>query len=149
MGLKSGHKVDAGINSAGMQDVVFLLLIFFILTSNNVVKDVVPINAPKSDVHRVVVPDLKVTIAKSDEDKLIYYVNSIEFPLSSMKGEIQKHINDFKEKNKIPMVVISADEKVTLRDAFEINNIVSSLGGKPSFSVNKQKNSNAPAFGKK
>ncbi|HMN05263.1 MAG TPA: biopolymer transporter ExbD [Flavobacteriales bacterium] len=48
MGLRSSHKVDAGFNMSSMTDLVFLLLIFFVLLSTLVSPYALPVDLPTS-----------------------------------------------------------------------------------------------------
>jgi len=48
MGLRSTHKVDAGFNMSSMTDLVFLLLIFFVIVSTLVSPYALPVDLPKS-----------------------------------------------------------------------------------------------------
>lgn len=48
MALRSSHKVDAGFNMSSMTDLVFLLLIFFVLLSTLVSPYALPVDLPTS-----------------------------------------------------------------------------------------------------
>ncbi len=48
MGLRSSHKVDAGFNASSMTDLVFLLLIFFVILSTMVSPYALPVDLPTS-----------------------------------------------------------------------------------------------------
>ena len=48
MGLRSTHKVDAGFAMSSMTDLVFLLLIFFVIVSTLVSPYALPVDLPKS-----------------------------------------------------------------------------------------------------
>lgn len=48
MGLRSSHKVDAGFNMSSMTDLVFLLLIFFVILSTMVSPYALPVDLPTS-----------------------------------------------------------------------------------------------------
>lgn len=48
MGLRSSHRVDAGFNMSSMTDLVFLLLIFFVILSTLVSPYALPVDLPTS-----------------------------------------------------------------------------------------------------
>ena len=48
MGLRTSHKVDAGFNMSSMTDLVFLLLIFFVILSTMVSPYALPVDLPTS-----------------------------------------------------------------------------------------------------
>lgn len=48
MGIRSTHKVDAGFSLSSMTDLVFLLLIFFVIVSTMVSPFALPVDLPKN-----------------------------------------------------------------------------------------------------
>ncbi|MBV6645551.1 MAG: biopolymer transporter ExbD, partial [Cyclobacteriaceae bacterium] len=48
MNLKSKHKVEASFSMSSMTDVIFLLLIFFMLTASFITPSGLPVNLPTS-----------------------------------------------------------------------------------------------------
>ncbi|MFO0508228.1 MAG: ExbD/TolR family protein, partial [bacterium] len=48
MNLQTRNKVDSAFNMASMTDLIFLLLIFFMLTSSFVTPSGLPVNLPTS-----------------------------------------------------------------------------------------------------
>jgi biopolymer transport protein ExbD len=47
MGIRSTHKIDAGFSLSSMTDLVFLLLIFFVIVSTMVSPYALPVDLPK------------------------------------------------------------------------------------------------------
>lgn len=92
MGLRSTHKIDAGFSLSSMTDLVFLLLIFFVIVSTMVSPYAVPVELPKgkkegsSDKPKVV-----LRVAEGD----VFSVNgskvSVESLEAEMKAEMAKH----------------------------------------------------------
>ena len=76
MGLKKRNGVNAEFSMSSLTDIIFLLLIFFMLTANFVRVDNVEL--PKSDSKTVAPTDIAVTIQKdgkfilNGEDCLLY-----------------------------------------------------------------------------
>ena len=70
MSLKRKTKIDANFSMASMTDIIFLLLIFFMVTSTIVVPNAIKINLPQAQQQTAAKPLSRVTIDKS----LNYYV---------------------------------------------------------------------------
>ena len=72
MALKRRSKAEAGFNMSSMTDIVFLLLIFFMLTSTVVHPNAIKLMLPQSKQQTSAKPITRVTIDK----ELNYYVAS-------------------------------------------------------------------------
>ena len=70
MALKRRHKIDATFSMASMTDVIFLLLIFFMITSTIVFPNSIKVNLPQSNQQAAAKPLTRVTI----DENLNYYI---------------------------------------------------------------------------
>ncbi len=70
MALKRRHKIEATFSMASMTDVIFLLLIFFMITSTIVFPNSIKVDLPQSSQQEPIKPITKVTIDK----QLNYYI---------------------------------------------------------------------------
>lgn len=68
MGINRRNKNSAEFSMASLTDIIFLLLIFFMLTSNFV--DIQPFELPKSDSKTVAPTSVVVSIAKDGEHRI-------------------------------------------------------------------------------
>lgn len=71
MALKRKNRIEASFSMASMTDVIFLLLIFFMVTSTFVFPNAIKVNLPQSKQQTTVKPLARVTIDAS----LNYYVS--------------------------------------------------------------------------
>ena len=71
MNLQARNKVDAAFSMASMTDLIFLLLIFFMLTSSFVTPSGLPVNLPTSVASTIEVQKVSVTVTKD----LQFFVN--------------------------------------------------------------------------
>jgi biopolymer transport protein ExbD len=78
MGLKRSSKANAQFNMSSLTDIIFLLLIFFMLTSNFV--QIRPFDLPKSDSQTVAPTNIVVELEKSGALR----VNNIEVSEASV-----------------------------------------------------------------
>lgn len=69
MGIKRRHKVSADFSMASMTDVIFLLLIFFMVTSTLVVPNAIKVVLPQSTQQTSAKPLTRITI----DENLNYY----------------------------------------------------------------------------
>jgi len=72
MALKRKTKTNANFSMASMTDIIFLLLIFFMITSTIVVPNAIKVNLPQAQRQTAAKPLSRVTIDKN----LNYYVAS-------------------------------------------------------------------------
>lgn len=88
MNLSSKNKIDAGFSMASMTDLIFLLLIFFMLTSSFVTPSGLPVNLPGSKASQIEVQKVSVTITKN----LQYYVNEKRVTKATLEGELKSRL---------------------------------------------------------
>ena len=74
MALKQKHTIESGFSMASMTDVIFLLLIFFMITSTIVVPNAIKVLLPQAQQQAQAKPLTRVTI---DAD-MRYYVARVE-----------------------------------------------------------------------
>ncbi len=88
MNLKSKSKIDAAFNMASMTDLIFLLLVFFMLTSSFVTPSGLPVNLPSSKSSTIEVQKVSVTVTKD----LQYYVNDKKVTKGTLEGELKSRL---------------------------------------------------------
>ena len=88
MNLGSKNKVEASFSMASMTDMIFLLLIFFMLTSSIVTPSGLPINLPTAKSARLEVQKVSVTVTKD----LKYFVNEKQVTRASLEGELKSKL---------------------------------------------------------
>lgn len=88
MNLGSKNKIDPAFNMASMTDLIFLLLIFFMLTSSFVTPSGLPVSLPTSKQSKIEVQKVSVTVTES----LQYYVNDKKVSKSMLEGELKSQL---------------------------------------------------------
>ena len=106
MRFKTRLTVESGkLDSAPLVDVVFLLLLFFMLSSSFVFQPGIKVDLPVSSVSEQVKQEkIVVTITKED----IIFVNDIRTTLEGMKRRIQKEA----ARNSSMHLILKADNNV-------------------------------------
>ena len=118
MGLQSKHKVDAAFSMSSMTDIIFLLLIFFMLTSSFITPSGLPVNLPSSETSDIVMQEVTVTVTKD----LRFSVNDKVVTREEIKGELTSLLQDKKGQ-----VVLHIDKSVPVEYLVEIGGIAASL----------------------
>ena len=120
MALKQKHTIESNFSMASMTDVIFLLLIFFMITSTIVVPSAIKVLLPKAQQQAQAKPLTRVTI---DAD-MRYYVAAggdleREVPFEAITPFLQSsYIQDPEI-----FVALYADESVPYREIIKLLNI--------------------------
>lgn len=126
MALKSKHNVDPMFSMSSMTDIVFLLLIFFMLTSSFITPSGLPVNLPSSKSSTIEMQKLSVTITKD----LDYYVNDKKVSKGMVEIELRSKLS---EKNGV--VTLHIDESVPTEHFVHVAGIATKLEAKVSIAV--------------
>lgn len=122
MDLKPKHRVGVEMNNTSMSDLVFLLLIFFMLTSTLISPNAIKLLLPSSTSPRVLAPAKPVKIYI--DEKLQYYIDGI--PVDELKLAEQMTIR-LKDSPPDASVVINADATVPVQAVVNIIDIVNQI----------------------
>mgnify|MGYP006148764889 FL=1 len=100
MGLQSKNKIDASFSMSSMTDIIFLLLIFFMLTSSFITPSGLPVNLPSSEASDIVLQEVTVSVTKdlrfSVNDKVVsrdQIKSELAILLEGKKGQVVLHID--------------------------------------------------------
>ncbi|UII19209.1 ExbD/TolR family protein [Fulvivirga ligni] len=126
MALQSKHKVDAMFSMSSMTDIIFLLLIFFMLTSSFITPSGLPVNLPSSKASTVEMQKVSVTITKDLE----YFVNDKRVTQSTLERELKRQLVGNEG-----VVVLHIDETVPTKNLVEVAGIATSLEAKVSIAT--------------
>ena len=107
MALKRRNLRKIDFNSSSMSDLVFLLLIFFMLTSTLVAPNAINLLLPKSNSKTMAKQTVDVTINMNHE----YLVNGKVVTESELEPEIEEALGDTPEGT----VVVSSDKDVPVQ----------------------------------
>ena len=89
MSLKSQNKINPNFSMSSMTDIVFLLLIFFMLTSTLVTTNALDIILPTSSAQ----PLKKQTLSISITEDLRYFINNNSVERRFLESKIQEEFN--------------------------------------------------------
>lgn len=126
MDLKSKHKVDASFSMSSMTDIIFLLLIFFMLTASFITPSGLPINLPSSKSSEIVLQKVSVTITQN----LDYFINNRKVTRSELATSLQSELVGEES-----IVVLHCDASVPVDRLVEVAGIATSLKAKVSIAT--------------
>lgn len=126
MNLQTRNKVEASFSMASMTDLIFLLLIFFMLTSSFVTPSGLPVNLPTSQASTIEVQKVSVTVTKD----LQYFVNDRSVSRATLEGELKSKLA-----GPNGVVVLHIDESVPTRDLVYVAGIATKLEARVSIAT--------------
>ena len=124
MAIKRSTKVDAGLSMSSMTDIVFLLLIFFLVTSTLVNPNALKLLLPKSTGQVSAKATVSVSIKHYPEkgpDVVSYHINGNQKPVAF--SEIEPAVQGLLEGQEDPTFSIYADESVPVKEVVALMNI--------------------------
>ena len=115
MSLKSRNKVSPNFNMSSMTDIVFLLLIFFMLTSTLVSPNALKLLLPNSKARTLE----KQTLSVSITPEIQFYIEDRQIPLEKLEQELKLELAGQQE----PAIVLHTDKTVAIEHAVQIMDI--------------------------
>lgn len=115
MSISTRNKVSVNFSSVGMTDVVFNLLIFFMLTSTLVHPTALKLLLPKGSVQTSAKPQTTVSITSD----LKYYVEQQAVDLNTLESVLKQKLG----KNPETYIALHADKSVPFENVVKVLNI--------------------------
>lgn len=115
MALKTRNKVSAAFNMSSMTDIVFLLLIFFMITSTLISPNALDLVLPKSSGQSAETPTTSVSITSD----LTYAVEKDIVDFNNLEQILQQKLAG-KDK---PTISLHADKDVSIENVVKVMNI--------------------------
>lgn len=115
MKFRSRNRVTPEFNMSSMTDIVFLLLIFFMLTSTMVTTNALDLNLPKSKGKT----DNNQNVAVSINKDLKYYIDKEEIAKESLEARLQQLLTG----NEGKAIVLRAEQGVPIENAVAVMDI--------------------------
>ncbi|MBA3985736.1 MAG: biopolymer transporter ExbD [Flavobacteriales bacterium] len=115
MNLRGRNKVDPNFSMSSMTDIVFLLLVFFLLTSPVITPDALDLILPQAKGKTSNQQNLSVSITKD----LDFYVNKVRIEESGIENNIKSLLRGIDD----PTIILRAEEGVPIESAVKIMDI--------------------------
>ncbi|MEO1714627.1 MAG: biopolymer transporter ExbD [Bacteroidota bacterium] len=120
MGLKKRNKVNAEFSMSSLTDIIFLLLIFFMLTANFV--QVQPFDLPESESKTVAPVSAVVTINNAGEVTL----NNIPISIRAIERALRQEVRRMDHRENVTITIV-AEKGVPFEQVKEVMKVAGKL----------------------
>ena len=121
MALKRITKADPNMSMSSMTDIVFLLLIFFLVTSTLVNPNALKLLLPKSTGQVGAKATVSVSIKDWGDDRYTFHINGDETPVPF--AEVEDELVGLLQSEEDPTFSIYSDESVPVGQIVQVMNI--------------------------
>ena len=121
MALKRITKADPNISMSSMTDIVFLLLIFFLVTSTLVNPNALKLLLPKSTGQVSAKPSVTVSIKDWGGERYTYHINGSE--AAETLDRVEDDLVSLLQSEEDPTFSIYSDESVPIKEIVSVMNI--------------------------
>ena len=122
MAIRRTTKVDSSFSMSSMTDIVFLLLIFFLVTSTLINPNALKLLLPKSTGQVSAKATVSVSIKHwQKNDTFSYHINGDETPVRF--DEVEDGLIELLQNEEDPTFSIYADETVPIKEVVAVMNI--------------------------
>lgn len=132
MQIRKTHRAETEVFTEALNDILFILLMFFLIVSTLANPNVIKLSQPKSQGDTKAKQNVVVSIDANKQ----YYVGTNPVSTDSLKAFLAPIIE--KEKTEIPTVVINADKSVEIDAVVGVMRVARELGARTVLSVEKQ-----------
>ena len=115
MAISTRNKISVSFAMSGMTDIVFLLLIFFMITSTLIAPNALKLLLPQSNNQTAATPITTVSITKNLE----YYIETTRVDFSQLELRLRARMSGEQE----PTLSLHVDESVPMSEVVKVMNI--------------------------
>jgi biopolymer transport protein ExbD len=119
MALKRRNKVEVSFSMASMTDIVFLLLLFFMITSTMIAPNALKLLLPQSNNQTIAKAVTTISITAD----LKYYINEGGDLKRVAFSELEPFVQRMKKQNEETYIALHADKSVPIEYVVKIMNI--------------------------
>ena len=130
MNLRNRRREEAEVHTGPLNDILFILLLFFLIVSSLANPNVIKLSQPKSKSDT----KAKQTVVVSIDANKQFYVGTAHVTLDELKAKLQPFLA--KEGDQ-PSVVINADKNVPVDDVVQVMRVARELGARTVLAVDK------------
>jgi len=130
MQLRTRNNTQNELHTGALNDILFILLFFFLIVSTIANPNVIKLSTPKSKSDTKARQTVVVSIDANNQ----FYVGTTKVTLEELKAKIQPFIE--KEHDQ-PAVVINADKHVPVENVVAVMRVARELGARTVLAVDK------------
>lgn len=132
MQIRKTYRGETEVFTEALNDILFILLMFFLIVSTLANPNVIKLSQPKSAGDTKAKQNVVVSIDANKQ----YYIGTTPVGVDSLKSLLAPVIS--KEKTEIPTIVINADKTVEIDVVVGVMRVAKELGARTVLSVEKQ-----------
>ena len=117
MAIQTRNKISPNFNMSSMTDIVFLLLIFFMLTSTLVSPNALKLLLPSSESKTLAKQTVSISINTQKE----YFVNNTKVPFSQLEATLLQAISGKQD----PSIILHVEKSLPIEEAVKVMDIAS------------------------
>ena len=130
MNLRRRAREEGEVHTGPLNDILFILLLFFLIVSTLANPNVIKLTQPKSKSDT----KAKQTVVVSIDANKQFYVGTTRVTIDELKAKLQPFLA--KETDQ-PSVVINADKTVPVDDVVQVMRVARELGARTVLAVDK------------
>jgi biopolymer transport protein ExbD len=131
MHIRRQHREEAEVHTGPLNDILFILLLFFLIVSTLANPNVVKLSQPKAKSDT----KAKQTVVVSIDANKQFYVGTSKVTLTELRAKLQPFLA--KETDQ-PSIVINADKSVPIEDVVAVMRVARELGARTVLAVDKK-----------
>ena len=124
------HKRQAEFHNSALNDILFILLLFFLIVSTLANPNVIKLQLPKATSNTKARQTVVVSITPQHE----YFVGTARVPFGSLENALKPALAN---ENLEPTIVINAEKSVPVEDIVNVMEIANKLGAKVVLATKK------------
>jgi biopolymer transport protein ExbD len=124
------HKKSAEMHNSALNDILFILLLFFLIVSTLANPNVIKLTVPKATTNT----KAKQTVVVSIDQNRDYFVGTRRVPLERLRESL---VPALANENLEPTIVINAEKSVPVEDIVNVMEIANKLGAKVVLATKK------------
>jgi biopolymer transport protein ExbD len=124
------HKRQADFHNSALNDILFILLLFFLIVSTLANPNVIKMQLPKATSNT----KARQTVVVSINEKHEYFVGTARVPFERLRQTLEPALA---HENLEPTIVINAEKSVPIEDVVGIMEIANKLGAKVVLATKK------------
>ena len=114
------HKESAEVSTESLNDIMFFLLLFFLILSTLVNPNVIKVNLPASkNNQQIEMKPVPLTVTKDHQ----YYISNHLVELGNLENEILNAVKEMKE----PSIILHFDNSLSVQDLVDVMQIGAKL----------------------
>jgi biopolymer transport protein ExbD len=130
MKFKRQRRFEAEVSTSSLNDIMFFLLLFFLIVSTLGIQNSINLNLPKASKSNQEVSKEKPVVVSIDADKK-YYIDETQINFPELEEKIKAATANMPQ----PAVILRFDKKLTIQDLIDVMSIGAKSNIKMTFAT--------------